>query len=93
MTDTPPELRGRLPAGTVIITPAVDRDLTIAHGYVGETGQDIITVSIDDTEKGPHTVVFTPVLARHVAETIIGRCDNLDRVRNINQKNGEQSHD
>lgn len=89
MTDNP--LADRIPSGAVVITPAADEDLEIGFGYIAETSQDVLYLTIRDPQKGPHVVLLAPELARDVAATLHTRCVNLDRLRTVQRsdQNGE----
>lgn len=74
MTDT-------IPTGAAVITPAADHDLEVGCGYLAETGDDFVYLTIHDRHRGPVVLVLTPSMARQVADTLGGRCDTLARLQ------------
>lgn len=68
----------RIPPGATIITPPIGEDFEIGRGYIAQTGQDYMYLTIRDTDKGPHVVVLSPEIARYAADRLIAHCDQLD---------------
>jgi hypothetical protein len=79
MTDH--NLADHVPPGATIITPTDGESVEIGFGYVAETGEDVMMLTIVDKRRGPHVVVFTPELAREVAAAMTEKTMKFEAMR------------
>ena len=88
MPDQPDQLVPRIPAGAVIITP---ERADVGFGYVAETGQDLVYLTIHDTRRGPHTVLLSAPVAFDVADQLNAKAAKLTALRATTRaiENGE----
>jgi hypothetical protein len=77
-----------LPADRVPDAPCfLPIEASVGHGYIAETGDDAITLTLLTPEHGPINVVMDPRLAVVIAEGLTVVCE---RVRQLSTPGPEQ---
>jgi hypothetical protein len=91
MTDH--NLADHIPPGATIITPIDGQPVDIGYGYIAETGEDVMALTIVDKRLGPHTLLFTPELGGEIAAVMTEKTTKFFQMRDAQQRLAEQNGD
>jgi hypothetical protein len=67
-------------------------EATVGHGYIAETGENAITLTLLHDGTRPFNVVFPPDLAMVVAAGLAQACVRLRKLSTGNPEEGNENH-